>query len=198
VILPNPCRVLSRELLYTALTRQKDKIILLHQGEARDLLKFADASESETARRCTNLFADPNLIEVEKRFLEERMIHRTARGDRVRSKSEVILADKLHERGIDYQYEQPFVAADGDHRLPDFTIDDAASGLKIIWEHLGMLTVPEYRDRWERKRKWYEERGVLPGPDGGPNGRLVVSEDLPNGGIDSKALDDQIRDVFDL
>lgn len=198
VILPNPCRVLSRELLYTALTRQKDKIILLHQGEARDLLKFADASESETARRCTNLFADPNLIEVEKRFLEERLIHRTARGDRVRSKSEVILADKLHERGIDYQYEQPFVAADGDHRLPDFTIDDAASGLKIIWEHLGMLTVPEYRDRWERKRKWYEERGVLPGPDGGPNGRLVVSEDLPNGGIDSKALDDQIRDVFDL
>jgi hypothetical protein len=33
VVLPDPCRVLSRELLYTALTRQKDRVVLLVQGE---------------------------------------------------------------------------------------------------------------------------------------------------------------------
>ena len=40
VVIPNPCRNLTREMLYTALTRQKDKIIILHQGDFRDLLHF--------------------------------------------------------------------------------------------------------------------------------------------------------------
>lgn len=196
VVLPNPCRLLSRELLYTALTRQKDKVVLFHQGAVRDLLRYADASESETARRCTNLFAPPKLVEVEKKFLEERLIHRTARGERVRSKSELILADKFHQFGINYEYERPFIAAAGEQRLPDFTIDDPASGEKVIWEHLGMLSVPAYKESWERKLKWYAKQGVVPG--GGPNGTLVTSEDSPGGGIDSKALDDQIRQVFSL
>ncbi|HPA73774.1 MAG TPA: AAA family ATPase, partial [Spirochaetota bacterium] len=33
LILPNPCSLLSRELLYTAFTRQEERIIVLHQGE---------------------------------------------------------------------------------------------------------------------------------------------------------------------
>jgi hypothetical protein len=32
LVLPNPCRLLSRELLYTALTRQLDRVVVLHQG----------------------------------------------------------------------------------------------------------------------------------------------------------------------
>ena len=37
LVLPNPCRLLSRELLYTALTRQKDRIVILHQGPRTEL-----------------------------------------------------------------------------------------------------------------------------------------------------------------
>jgi hypothetical protein len=33
LVLPNPCRLLSRELLYTALTRQKDRIVILHHEQ---------------------------------------------------------------------------------------------------------------------------------------------------------------------
>lgn len=33
VVIPNPCRNLTREMLYTALTRQRDKIVILHQGD---------------------------------------------------------------------------------------------------------------------------------------------------------------------
>lgn len=197
VIIPNPCRVLSRELLYTALTRQQKKVVVLHEGDVRDLLRFSDASESEIARRCTNLFREPRMVPVKDRFLEDRLIHRTRRGDRVRSKSEVILADRLHELGIVYACEQPFPGADGSCRYPDFTVDDPASGHKVIWEHLGMLSVPEYKLGWERKLAWYARNGVLPG-EGGPNGLLVTSEDSRGGGIDSKALDDQIRRVFSL
>ena len=35
-------------------------------------------------------------------------IHRTTRGELVRSKSEVIIANLLHALGITYAYEQPF------------------------------------------------------------------------------------------
>ena len=37
LVLPNPCRLLSRELLYTALTRQKDRVVILHQGPRTEL-----------------------------------------------------------------------------------------------------------------------------------------------------------------
>ena len=56
VIVPNPCRLLSRELLYTALTRQRDGVVLFHQGGLRSLLKLSLSDQSETARRMMNLF----------------------------------------------------------------------------------------------------------------------------------------------
>ena len=82
--------------------------------------------EASLGRRMTNLFADPLPREVtvnaQQRFLEEGLIHRTERGDLVRSKSELVIADKLHARGIDYAYEQPLVLPNGRTRYPDFTI----------------------------------------------------------------------------
>jgi hypothetical protein len=75
-------------------------------------------------------------------------------------------------------------------------MEDPASGETIIWEHLGMLSVPSYAESWKRKLAWYAEQGVLPG--GGPNGTLVTSEDAPGGALDSRALDEQIRRVFSL
>ena len=60
VVLPNPCWLLSRELLYTALTRQRDRVVILHKGPARDLRRFASERYSDVARRLTNIFAAPN------------------------------------------------------------------------------------------------------------------------------------------
>ena len=65
VVLPNPCWLLSRELLYTALTRQQERVIILHQGDVRELRRYADESYSDIARRLTNLFGPPNPISVE-------------------------------------------------------------------------------------------------------------------------------------
>src|SRR5262249_48095841 len=47
VILPTPCRVMSRELLYPALTRQRDHVTLLTQGQLADLRQYASAAHSE-------------------------------------------------------------------------------------------------------------------------------------------------------
>lgn len=63
VIIPNPCRLLSRELLYTALTRQQEHVVVFYQGDLFDLRKFSSSSHSVTAARQTNLFLDPKPIE---------------------------------------------------------------------------------------------------------------------------------------
>lgn len=196
LVLPNPCRLLSREMLYTALTRQRDRVIILHQGARADLRKHSSDDRSETARRLTNIFEAPRPIEIDGRLFEEGLIHRTARGEMVRSKSEVIIADHLHTRGLDYSYERK-LTIDGTTKYPDFTVEDMESGLTVYWEHCGMLHVPSYRRRWEDKLGWYRAKGILPREDGGgPNGTLVITRDEPNGSIDSESILRLLDEVF--
>ena len=200
VVLPNPCWLLSRELLYTALTRHRRRLVILHQGRFADFRRFAGPGSSEIARRMTNLFADPLPREVrvgtEQRFLEEGLIHRTERGELVRSKSELVIADKLHARGIEYTYEQPLVLPNGRTRYPDFTITDHAMGVTYFWEHLGMLHDPAYRARWERKRAEYVESGIGRHEDGGgPNGTLIETRDELGGSLDAAAIASLIDDL---
>ncbi len=188
LVLPNPCRLLSRELLYTALTRQKDRIVILHQGPRTELRKYSSDNRSETARRLTNLFVAPSPVAIDGRFFEEYLIHRTARGEMVRSKSEVIIADHLANKGVAYGYEQP-LTIEGVTKYPDFTVEDMESGLSFYWEHCGMLHVPSYRRRWEEKLAWYKANGILPYEEGGgPNGTLIVTRDEANGSIDSAKI----------
>jgi GTPase SAR1 family protein len=188
LVLPNPCRLLSRELLYTALTRQKDRVVILHQGPRTELRKYSSDDRSETARRLTNLFLAPSPIDVNGRFFEEHLIHRTARGEMVRSKSEVIIANALTAKCVDYAYEQP-LTIEGVTKYPDFTIEDMESGRTLYWEHCGMLHVPSYCRRWEEKLSWYRAHGILPHQEGsGENGTLIISRDEANGSIDSAKI----------
>ena len=190
VVLPNPCRVLSRELLYTALTRQRDHVTVLMQGDLADLKAYSSATYSETAARLTNLFNAPSPVEVDGRFLEAGLIHKTRKGITVRSKSEVIIADLLFSKQIDFQYERPLIVADGSWRSPDFTIDDDTTGRTIYWEHLGMLQRPSYRRKWAAKLAWYKNHGILPDElGGGPNGTLVTTEDGEDGSISSADIE---------
>ena len=186
VIVPNPCRLLSRELLYTALTRQQHDVVLFHQGDLRDLIKLSDAESSDTAHRLTNLFADPEVVEHGTAFLERGLIHRTARGELVRSKSEVIIADLLASLGVPYAYEQPFVGPDGSVRYPDFTVDDAETGRRLLIEHLGMMDRPDYVRRWEAKLQWYDAAGVRPGELGTAAIGLLTTTEI--GGFDAAAI----------
>ena len=98
-----------------------------------------------------------------------------------RSKSEVIIADILEALGISYEYEKPLRSKsdENDFRLPDFTV--SYEGDSFYWEHLGMLSVPSYREAWERKLRWYEANGF--------KDRLITSEDKPDGGIDASEIE---------
>lgn len=202
IVLPDPCWLLSRELLYTAMTRQRNRVVILHQGAARDLRKYANETYSEVARRLTNLFAPskPVSCDVEgcERFLEERLIHRTKRGDLVRSKSEVIIANELLAQDVSrYEYESPLKLPNGETRYPDFTIIDDDTGERYYWEHLGLLHNPDYKERWEQKLASYRKAGIIPHGEGGKReATLVVTRDEPNGGIDSEAIANLIEKVL--
>jgi hypothetical protein len=198
LVLSNPCRLLSRELLYTALTRQRDRLVILHQGSRTELRKYSSDDRSETARRLTNLFLAPSPIEVDGRFFEENLIHRTMRGEMVRSKSEVIIANALAAKGVDYAYERP-LTIEGVTKYPDFTIEDMESGATFYWEHCGMLHVPTYRRRWQAKLDWYRQHGICMQEDGvGDRGTLIVTRDEPNGSIDSAGISKTIVKVLKL
>lgn len=196
LVLPNPCRLLSRELLYTALTRQKDRIVILHQGARSDLRKYSSDSWSDTASRLTNLFYAPSPIDIDGRFFEENLIHRTSRGEMVRSKSEVIIADRLAALDVEYMYERD-LSIEGVTKYPDFTIEDMESGNVFYWEHCGMLHVPGYRRRWEEKLTWYKANGISPHEEGGgENGTLIITSESAQGGISSQEIEQIIRKVI--
>jgi hypothetical protein len=195
LVLPRSPLMLSRELLYTALTRQRTKVVVLHQGDATELQRLSSEHHSSTATRLTNLFKAPNPVPVrglKNRFLEERLIHITTRGDAVRSKSEVIIANLLHAKGLDYHYEAP-LELDGVTKYPDFTIEDDSTGITYYWEHCGMLHDPGYRARWEEKKQWYAAHGIT--EDGGANGTLIITRDQANGGFDAAAVANLIEQI---
>jgi ATP-dependent exoDNAse (exonuclease V) alpha subunit len=160
VVLPKRSRLMSRELLYTALTRSRDRLVLLLEGtDASFLYDLTKPERSETARRNTNLFSPGIRDEADDVPYAGHLVHRTSRGELVRSKSELAIANYLYSIKLDYQYERELQGTvDPDHLRPDFSfIDDA--GDVIIWEHLGMLDRPEYAEGWDWKRAWYARNG---------------------------------------
>ena len=182
LILGEPGGIVSRELLYTAITRQKQKLTILSRSPAYCLRDYASASCSETARRLTCLFAPPSPVKVEKQFYEERLIHRTLNGEMVRSKSEVIIANMLKAEGIPYRYEEKLDLGEDGTRFPDFTISDAESGGCFYWEHCGMAGQAEYDKRWAKKKALYAKHGIVEGEN------LIVSYDSPDGAINSTEI----------
>ncbi len=162
LILPNPCRLLSRELLYTALTRQEDRIIIFHQGDIKDFKKYTNDGFSETGRRLTDIFSTPALKEIKKRYYDRNYVQISALGEFMISKSEVIIADQLFYQQVPYTYEQPICDARGITIHPDFTIENRELGVVFYWEHLGMLAHDGYRKKWEMKKEWYAHNGIVP------------------------------------
>ncbi len=183
VVLPKASRLLSRELVYTALTRSRQRMVLLIEGDNPGLLHDLSRPEkSDACRRNTNLFSGILRERGGEPPYAENLIHRTETGHMVRSKSELVIANLLHREGIAYQYEQPLEGEAAPGRLhPDFTFTDAG-GDRIVWEHLGMMDDPDYVRGWKWKQEWYLKNGYVPGQN------LFVSEERKGQGLDMEKL----------
>ena len=76
-------------------------------------------------------------------YKEFNKVHSTLRGEKVRSKSEQIIANILFHLGIPYKYECPLRY--GFRNLyPDFTILDVHRRKEIYWEHFGKADDENY------------------------------------------------------
>lgn len=183
-ILPET-RMLSRELLYTGLTRAKDKLVVLVEGEdTSSLHQWTQPERSETARRNTNLFRPVVRADSDEAPYAEHLIHRLSDGRMVRSKSELAIGIELQRLDLWEQcyYERVLEGSKRPGRLrPDFTFIDAA-GDPIVWEHLGMLGKKSYRESWEWKLQWYADNGFEIGKN------LFTTEDAPDGGLDQQSI----------
>ena len=188
LVISEPCGLLSKELLYTAITRQSKRLVILYNAEAYQLRNYASKEYSDIARRFTNLFEKPEIVVYKQRYYEASLIHKTLRGELVRSKSEVIIANMLYEADIPYEYEKELSLGKDGVRIPDFTIDDAESGKMIYWEHCGMMSDAHYRKRWEEKKALYAKHGIVEGEN------LIVS--IEKDGFDSSEIKSLIEKYF--
>ena len=91
----------------------------------------------------------------------------TARGEQVRSKSEVLIADALFRAGVPYRYEFPvrLKMADGFEKVfyPDFMCLNPNTGNEILWEHFGLMDDLEYSRNALEKIQLYAENGFVLG-----------------------------------
>ena len=174
LVLPSQSRMISREMLYTALTRQKRRIWILHQGPFDRFLDYRHYDFSDIAARITNLLRTPTHMDsstatkmpaqttrLSRGFLEERLIHRTIRGEMVSSKNELVIANMLlhleKEGHLSYEVEPKLPFDDGRGRWADFKVD--CKGQTWFWEHCGLLDNENYLQRWLSKKNLYAENG---------------------------------------
>ena len=87
----------------------------------------------------------------------------TEQGERVRSKSEKILADCFYRHKIPYKYEHPLYLKGYGMIYPDFTFLSRKIKCEIYWEHHGMMDDPSYAESTIQKIQAYERNDIYPG-----------------------------------
>lgn len=113
----------------------------------------------------------------------------TNNGERVRSKSEKIIADMLERKGVTYKYEKDLWLKDGRCIFPDFTLLDIVNRRDIYWEHMGKMDEPEYVEHALRKIEEYEKNDIILGKN------LIVTFETINSPLDIRLVEKKI-DIY--
>ena len=88
---------------------------------------------------------------------------KTKRGEFVRSKSELIIADKLYEANIPYHYEAALEVNNRIISYPDFLVLNVRTKKEYFWEHFGRMSDAEYLQKTLGKIERYANYGVIQG-----------------------------------
>lgn len=96
----------------------------------------------------------------------------TLRGERLRSKSEILIAEVLTQLDVPYRYEFPLKLSVGGSAgrpkksatfYPDFTCLNVRTRQEFIWEHFGLMDDSAYVRNAMEKLDVYESNGIYPG-----------------------------------
>lgn len=125
-----------------------------------------------------------------KAILDDAPMYVTMRGDRVRSKSELNIANTLYKYGIPYKYEYPFIMKNGRRVYPDFIVLNVRKRKEIYWEHRGMMDDRDYSRNAVFKNKEYLKAGLVLGND------LVITEETSMLPLGTDEIESVIRNYF--
>ncbi len=117
----------------------------------------------------------------------------TGKGERVRSKSEKIIADELARQGIPYKYEKPLqLNVDGVIKTfyPDFTVMNVTTGEIKYMEHFGMLDSSNYLKNTLSKLDVYEKNGLLIGRE------VILIHESAYRPLNTRVITDYIREFL--
>ncbi len=111
----------------------------------------------------------------------------TARGERVRSKSEILIADALARYNIPYKYECPFYIDGIPVAAPDFNCLNVRLRQDYYWEHLGMMGKTAYADNNVKKLEKYTLA------DNFNEEKLILTFETVNHPLNTKVIEAKIK-----
>lgn len=116
----------------------------------------------------------------------DRRLHKTVKGDFVRSKSELVIANALYASGLPYRYE--CLLQLGDIQLyPDFEVFCPKDSRIFYWEHFGLTGNADYMNQSEAKLRLYRQHHIVQWDN------LIVTYDTPEGALDMHHVEAVIK-----
>lgn len=129
--------------------------MLLPSSGYHDLLSSCYSLESEDLNQWANEAYDHCTL------YPERLVHETASGHMVRSKSEAMIAMLLYQKKIPFRYECA-LSLRNIVIYPDFTIRHPDTGKYFYWEHLGLMDDMDYNRNACSKIQLYATNNIIP------------------------------------
>ena len=122
---------------------------------------------------------------------EDSTAYTTIRGELVRSKSEVLIADALARYCIPYHYEFPLQLRRTSGEIatlhPDFLCLNVRTRSEFYWEHFGLMDNPEYANNAAGKLRLYTENGILAGRN------LIITMETQSEPLSTRIIDKLIE-----
>ena len=163
---------------------EEDEIEQQYYNEHHSRQKFIEPVEPLWEKRLENWL---NTEYQGKEFNDDTPEIYTQKGERVRSKSEKILADYFYYHRIPYKYECPLVLKGYGTVFPDFTFLSKRTGTEIYWEHDGMMDSADYARRAIRKIEVYEKNGIFPGE------RLILTFETEQTALNHQIIEQMVK-----
>ena len=156
----------------------------LHKNRRQFVLPVQFSDEQYAVRWLALPYKGKSFREGEPEFL-------TSKGERVRSKSEMIIADILAKNNIPYKYElsQQMKAAGGKliPVYPDFTCVNLRTRQEFLWEHLGRMDDPDYSHKTVAKLRGYRKNGFILGKN------LLITMECDGIPLDRKEVETLVK-----
>lgn len=119
-----------------------DKVYDMLPDYVKENVEPAEISDEAYARKWQSKKYNRRWMKKDEKYYE------TPRGDKVRSKSEWIIASMLEKAGVPYRYEEivPLDGSVGVFMHPDFTVLNKRTRQVYYWEHCGMMGERDYME----------------------------------------------------